>query len=77
MERTVWSDERLSERFDSVDRRFDDLERRMDAGFDRVDRDLREVRTEIRDIRQLMFMLWGPTMLGVFGTIAAVIVTRA
>jgi hypothetical protein len=37
----------------------------MDAGFDRVDRDLSEVRTEIRDIRQLMFMLWRPTMLGV------------
>jgi hypothetical protein len=72
----MWTDGKLDERYDGIDRRFDDLERRMDAGFARVDCDLREVRTEIRDIRQLMFMLWGPTMLGVFGMIATVIITN-
>jgi hypothetical protein len=39
MERTMWTDERLDERFngidrrfDAVDKRFDDLERRMELG---------------------------------------------
>ena len=62
----MWSDARL-----------DDLSARMDAGFERVDRDLREVRTEIRDLRQLMFVLWGPTMLGIFAMIATVVVTNS
>jgi len=46
----------------------------MDAGFERVDGDIRELRTEIRDLRQLIFMLWGPTMLGIFATIVAVVI---
>jgi hypothetical protein len=65
MERTMWTDERLSDRFDGLDQRLD-----------RVDGDLRELRAEVRDIRQLMFMLWGPTMLGIFGMIATVILTN-
>ena len=60
----MWTDERLSDRFDGLDQRLD-----------RVDSDLRDLRTEVRDLRQLIFMLWGPTMLGVFGMIATVIVT--
>ncbi len=59
------SDKRLDDRFDSLDRTLE-----------RVDCDLRELRAEVRDIRQLMFMLWGPTMLGIFGMIATVIVTN-
>jgi len=59
----MWSDQRL-----------DDMSRRMDAGFERVDGDIRELRTEIRDLRQLIFMLWGPTMLGIFATIVAVVI---
>jgi hypothetical protein len=65
MERTMWTDERLSDRFDRLDHRLD-----------RVDSDLRELRAEVRDIRQVMFMLWGPTMLGIFGMIATVIITN-
>jgi hypothetical protein len=65
MERTMWTDERLSDRFDG-----------LDQGLDRVDGDLRELRAEVRDIRQLMLMLWGPTMLGIFGMIATVIITN-
>ncbi|HEX2708475.1 MAG TPA: hypothetical protein VHM66_10770 [Solirubrobacterales bacterium] len=70
MERTMWTDERLDERFngidrrfDAVDKRFDDLERRMEAGFDRVDRD-------IRDLQILMFQPWGSTMVAILGTLA-------
>ena len=69
-ERTMWSDERLDERFNAVDRRLDDIERRMDAGFERVDRDIRE-------LRQLMFQLWGVNMLGIITTIVAVIITNS
>jgi hypothetical protein len=69
MERTMWTDERLDERFNAVDKRFDDLERRMEAGFDRVDRD-------IRDLRMLMFQLWGSTMVGLLGVIATVLATN-
>ncbi|MFL5900619.1 MAG: hypothetical protein ACJ75S_05415 [Solirubrobacterales bacterium] len=65
MERTMWTDERLSDRFDGLDHRLD-----------RVDCDLRDLRTEVRDLRQLIFMLWGPTMLGIFGTIATVLITN-
>jgi archaellum component FlaC len=72
MERTMWTDGRLDERFNGIDRRFDGLDKRLD----RVDSDLRELRAEVRDIRQLMFMLWGPTMLGIFGMIATVIITN-
>jgi hypothetical protein len=61
----MWTDERL-----------DGLAKRMDAGFERVDRDLHELRVEVRDLRRLMLMLWGPTMLGIFGTITAVLVTH-
>jgi len=59
----MWTDERLDDRFSSIDR-----------ALERVDTDLRELRGEVRDLRQLIFMLWGPTMLGIFGTIVAVIV---
>jgi len=58
MERTMWTDERLDDRFDGLDRTLE-----------RIDRDL-------RDLRQLMFQLWGTTMLGILATIATVIVTR-
>jgi hypothetical protein len=66
MERTMWSDERLNERFDGLDRTLD-----------RLDRDIREVRTDLRDLRQLMFQLWGSTMAAILGTIVTVLVTSA
>lgn len=59
----MWTDERLDDRFGNLDR-----------ALERVDTDLRELRTGIRDLRQLIFMLWGPTMLGVFATIVAVVI---
>lgn len=73
----MWSDERLDERFDGIDRRFDGVDDRLDRLEGRVDAGFREVRAEIRDIRQLMFLLWGPTMLGILVSIAAVLATRA
>jgi hypothetical protein len=61
----MWTDERLSERFNAIDKRFD-----------RIDSDIREVRTDIRDLRQLMFRLWGTTMVATLGTLAAVLITN-
>ena len=44
MGRSMWTDERLNERFDAIDRRFDaidrrfdNLEHRMESGFARID----------------------------------------
>jgi hypothetical protein len=65
MERTVWTDERLEDRFDGIDKRFDNIDRSLE----RVDRD-------IRDLRALMFQLWGTNMLAILATIATVIATR-
>ncbi len=46
MKRKMWTDERLSERFDGLDKRLD-----------RVDTDVRELRGDIRGLRTLMIQL--------------------
>lgn len=43
MYRMDWTDDRLQERFDSVDRRFDEVDRRLG----RVEQDLRDMRSEM------------------------------
>jgi hypothetical protein len=65
MESTMWTDERLGDRFDSIDSRFDSLDRSLE----RVDRDIRE-------LRALMFQLWGTNTLAILATIATVIATN-
>jgi len=72
MERTMWTDERLSERFDGIDRRFDGVDRSLE----RLDGDVRELRTDMREMRTLMFQLWGTNMLAILATIGTVIATR-
>jgi hypothetical protein len=64
MERTMWSDQRLDERFDGLDGRLD-----------RLDSDVRELRTDMREMRTLMFQLWGSTIIAVLSTLATVLVT--
>jgi|GEM_PF-602013 len=58
MERTMWTDERLDDRFDGLDRTLE-----------RIDRDL-------RDLRQLIFQLWGATLITQLAVIATIIVTN-
>jgi hypothetical protein len=65
MERTMWTDGKLDERFVGLDRTLD-----------RLDRDIRELRTDIRDMRTLMFQLWGSTMAAILGTIVTVLITN-
>jgi hypothetical protein len=62
MERTMWTDERLNERFDGLDGRLD-----------RVDADIRELRTDLREMRTLMFQLWASTLVGILATIVTVL----
>ncbi|HEX5763259.1 MAG TPA: hypothetical protein VFY04_09085 [Solirubrobacterales bacterium] len=66
MERTMWTDERLSDRFDAIDRRFDGIDRRLDR-----------IEGDIRDLRQLMFQLWGATMVTQLAVIVAIVVTNS
>jgi hypothetical protein len=42
--REAWTDERLDDLRDQVDRRFD----QVDARFDRVDKDIRDLRVELK-----------------------------
>jgi hypothetical protein len=60
----MWTDERLSERFDGIDRRFDGVDGRLDR-----------IEVDIRELRMLMFQLWGVNMLGIITTIVAVVIT--
>jgi hypothetical protein len=64
MERMMWSDTRLDERFESIDRRFDGVDSRLD----RID-------TDIREMRSTMYQLWGVNMLGMLVTLVAIVVT--
>ena len=66
MERTVWTDERLDDRFTSIDRRFDE-----------VIGELRELRTEVRELRagvhrDLLHLTIG--MIGAFTALFAALV---
>jgi hypothetical protein len=65
MERTMWTDERLKDRFDGIDKRFDSVDRSLD----RMDRDIRELRV-------LMLQLWGSTIVGSIGVIATLLATH-
>jgi hypothetical protein len=77
MERTMWTDERLDDRFNWIDRRFDEVDARFDRLETRMDTGFMEMRAEMCDIRRLMFFLWGPTMLGTLVSIAAILVTNS
>lgn len=57
MARESWTDGRLDEFKESVNRRFDEVDRRfdeVDRRFDRVDRQFAEVKGEIKELRQTM-----------------------
>ena len=76
MERMAWTDERLQERFDSVDRRFDGVDRRfddIDRRFDQVDRRLDRVEAEIGALRMTLNRVGGGIIVGLVGVIVAVL----
>jgi archaellum component FlaC len=73
MERMMWSDTRLDERFDTIDRRFDGVDMRFDGVDSRLDR----IDTDIRELRSTMYQLWGVNMLGIIVTLVAVVVANS
>jgi hypothetical protein len=70
MERAAWTDERL-----------DDLADRVDRGFDRVDRDIRDLRVDmtaqIEALRQTMIRIGGGMLLGFISVLAAILARGA
>jgi hypothetical protein len=65
MERSMWSDTRLDERFDSIDKRFDAIDRR----FDRVERELLAMRAEIGALQRTIIQVGGGLVVAVLGII--------
>jgi hypothetical protein len=70
MERAAWTDERL-----------DDLADRVERGFDRVDRDIRDLRVDmtaqIEALRQTMIRIGGGMLLGFISVLAAILARGA
>jgi hypothetical protein len=77
MERSVWTDERLNDRFDEIGRRFD-----------RVDRDLAELRSEMREgfaasradleaLRETMIRIGGGMLIGFISVLTAILARGA
>jgi hypothetical protein len=72
-----WSDERLEERFDSIDRRFDrvdadirQLRCDMNAGFARVDARFARVDARFDALQRTLLELGGVTIAALLGLIA-------
>jgi hypothetical protein len=76
MAREEWTDRRLDDFRDNVDKRFDALDKRVDDGFKDMREELRAVRGEIsalnRHLMQLTWGLIGTMLVGFLGTIVAV-----
>jgi hypothetical protein len=70
MERAAWTDERLN-----------DLADRVERGFDRVDRDIRDLRVDmtaqIEALRQTMIRIGGGMLLGFISVLAAILARGA
>jgi chaperonin cofactor prefoldin len=65
MERTLWTDERLDDRFERIEKRFDGIEA-----------DLRDLRAEIAALRRDMFH-WMLVQTGATLTLAGVIAAQS
>ena len=77
MYRMDWTDDRLRERFDSIDHRFDvvdrrigDLDRRVDRRFDKVDAELQRVNDRLDGLHRVLFQLGGGVIVALIGLIA-------
>ncbi len=70
MYRMDWTDDRLQERFDSIDLRFDQVDQR----FDRLDHAFREMNQRFESLNRTLLQIGGgiiATLLaGIFGVIA-------
>lgn len=67
MHRVDWTDDRLQERFDSIDHRFDEVNGR----FDKVDHELHRVNDRLDGLHRILMQFCG----GVIATLIAGILT--
>jgi DNA anti-recombination protein RmuC len=88
METMAWTDERLEERFNGIDRRFDEVDGRFEAvdrkfeavdrRFDRVEGQIATTRIELKGeiavLQAGINRIWISMVTGLFGVIAAILV---
>jgi hypothetical protein len=83
MKRVTWTDGRLEERFNGIDRRFDEVDRRFDAvdrrfeqvdqRFDRVEGEIVELRHGVAGLQSTLNRIGWSTVVGLLGVIAAIV----
>jgi hypothetical protein len=80
MERAAWTDQRLDDLsnrvergFEQVDRRFEQVDRRFDETNQRIDALGVELRSELEGVRLTILRVGGGMMIGLVGVIAAVL----
>lgn len=76
MERMAWTDERLEERFNGVDRRFDEIRRQfeqIDRRFDRIEGEIVELRRGIAGLQTTLNRIGGSMFVGLVGVIVAIL----
>ena len=79
----TWTDERLEERFNGIDRRFDEVDRRFDSvdrrfeqvdrRFDRVEGEIVELRHGIGGLQTTLNRIGGSMFVGLLGIIIAIL----
>jgi hypothetical protein len=70
MERGAWSDERLDDRFDHIDRELVLLRTELREGFSGI-------RAELNELRTIMIRFNGGMIIGLVGVIAAILARGA
>lgn len=72
----AWTDERLEERFNGIDRRFDEVDRRFDGvdrRFDRVENDIVELKRGVAGIQMTLNRAGAGIIVSLIGVIAAIL----
>ena len=77
MERSTWTDDRLDDRFDHVDRELSLLRPDMREGFSGVRGEIKGVRGEINDLRLVIIRGNWTVVAGLIGVIAAILARGA
>jgi hypothetical protein len=77
MERSAWTDQRLDDRFDHIDRELSELRAEIRSGFSEIRGEMGSLRSElggqIEGLRITMLRVGGGMMVGLVGVIAAIL----
>jgi hypothetical protein len=68
--RKSWTDERLDDFRDEVNRRFDEVDRRIDSGFNRVDAELQAFNARFDAFQRTLFQFGTAMIVALIGLIA-------